>query len=660
MSHGVQHGGAPGGQLQAMLHRAGELHRAGRVAEAADTYRQLSALAPGSADVWHRLAAALLTLGQPVEAAAAAERAARLEPKVAEILVTLGTAQRSAGRLDAAIESYRRALRLRPAYVEVHYNLGNVYLQAGRWEDAAQAYRRALAARPAYAEARNNLGHALLALEDGDGALRCFEALAAMAPHQAEVHANVAAAQFLRGDFGQAEAAYRRAIGCRADDAALWGKLAGVQSRLGDGPGLIASCRQVVRLLPGNVDAQYALAESLATVAPEEALGLLRGVLSQQAGRVDAVVLLSATLCALGEFEAADRVVVDFPGDLAAEPRLLAARATPLQALLRLEEAEAALTAALSLSPEYPTATARLGVNHLLLGRYAAGFALYETRFAAGSPVRPMTTPRWDGGDLAGRTLLVHAEQGLGDSLQFCRFATQAAARGRVVLAVQPPLCGLLRSLNGPADIVADTADLPPHDVQLPMMSLPAALGVTLDDLPGATSYLRADAALVGRWRERLSAFGGLKVGVCWAGNPTNTLDRTRSIPLAMLAPVFEVPGVLFVSLQTQARPGEVATDYGLHDWTSELDDFAQTAALISALDLVITVDTSVAHLAGALGRPTWLLNRFNTEWRWMVGRSDSPWYPTVRVFRQPALSDWGAVIEAVVVALGGYWDFAA
>ncbi len=648
MSHGVQQGGAAGGQLQAMLHRAGELHRAGRVAEAAQTYRQLSVLAPGSADVWHRLAAVLLALGQVVEAVQAAERAARLEPKVAEILVTLGTAQRGAGWLDAAIESYRRALRLRPAFVEVHYNLGNVYLQAGRWEDAAQAYRRALAARPSYVEARNNLGHALLALQDGAAALVCFEAIAAVAPQQAEAHANVAAAHYLLGDFAEAEAAYRRAIACRGQDAELWGKLAGVQSRVGDVPGLIASRREVARLRPGDGDAQFALAESLVTIAPEEAVGILRHVLSGTQDRVDAVLLLSATLCTLGEFEEAYRVLVDFPADLAADPRLLAARATPLQALLRLGEAEAALTASLSLAPDYPTAMTRLAFNHLLQGDYATGFALYEARFAAGSAVRPMTTPRWDGGDLGGRTLLVHAEQGLGDTLQFCRFAAQAAARGRVVLAVQPALCGLLRSLDGPNEIVADDADLPSHDVHLPMMSLPAALGITLGDLPGPNPYLKADPVLVGRWRARLASLPGRKIGICWAGNPTNTLDRTRSIPFDLLAPLFGVAGALFVSLQTEKRPGEEAAAAGLLDWTAELGHFAQTAALVCALDLVISVDTSVAHLAGALGRATWLLNRFNTEWRWMVGRNDSPWYPAVRVFRQPSPGDWGAVVEEV------------
>ncbi len=620
MSHGVQQGGAAGGQLQAMLHRAGELHRAGRVAEAAQTYGQLSVLAPGSADVWHRLAAVLLALGQVVEAVQAAERAARLEPKVAEILVTLGTAQRGAGWLDAAIESYRRALRLRPAFVEVHYNLGNVYLQAGRWEDAAQAYRRALAARPSYVEARNNLGHALLALQDGAAALVCFEAIAAVAPQQAEAHANVAAAHYLLGDFAEAEAAYRRAIACRGQDAELWGKLAGVQSRVGDVPGLIASRREVVRLRPGDGDAQFALAESLVTIAPAEAVGILRHVLSGTPDRAD----------------------------LAADPRLLAARATPLQALLRLGEAEAALTASLSLAPDYPTAMTRLAFNHLLQGDYATGFALYEARFAAGSAVRPMTTPRWDGGDLGGRTLLVHAEQGLGDTLQFCRFAAQAAGRGRVILSVQPALCGLLRSLDGPNEIVADDADLPSHDVHLPMMSLPAALGITLGDLPGPNPYLKADPVLVGRWRARLASLPGRKIGICWAGNPTNTLDRTRSIPFDLLAPLFGSAGALFVSLQTEKRPGEDATAAGLLDWTAELGDFAQTAALVCALDLVISVDTSVAHLAGALGRATWLLNRFNTEWRWMAGRSDSPWYPAVRVFRQPAPGDWGAVVEEV------------
>jgi hypothetical protein len=259
---------------------------------------------------------------------------------------------------------------------------------------------------------------------------------------------------------------------------------------------------------------------------------------------------------------------------------------------------------------------------------------------------------------------MLHAEQGFGDTLQFCRFAPLLARRcAKVYLEVPRPLLRLLRhSLAGEnLEVIPRLADfpatqaLPRTDYHCPLLSLPRVLGTTVDDVPAAVPYLAADATQAAAWSQRLRELPGRKVGLVWAGLPQYSDDAHRSLPLARLAPLGTVSGVTFVSLQTGAAAGQAtAPPPGLtiYDASRGLRDFADTAALVAALDLVISVDTAAAHLAGALGRPVWLLNRFDTDWRWMVDRTDSPWYPTMRIFRQPRRGDWDSVISQVCAAL--------
>jgi len=265
--------------------------------------------------------------------------------------------------------------------------------------------------------------------------------------------------------------------------------------------------------------------------------------------------------------------------------------------------------------------------------------------------------PRWEGEPLDGRTLLVHAEQGLGSNIQFCRYLNLIPPGGRLLLAVQPSLVRLLSSLDGPATVMAIGDSLPRADLRCPMLSLPRVLGTNeVTDIPATIPYLHADPGAVARWQRRVGMLPGLRVGLVWAGNPEDArMDRRRSMPLAALAPLADLPDVSLVSLQ-MGRAAQALPDASLgkvvHDWASELDDFAETAALIAALDLVISVDTAVVHLAGALGKPIWLLNRFDTCWRWLLGRDDSPWYPTLRQFRQAEPGKWGDVVARVCAAL--------
>jgi len=306
---------------------------------------------------------------------------------------------------------------------------------------------------------------------------------------------------------------------------------------------------------------------------------------------------------------------------------------------------------------------AELHYNHamllLLAGDLKAGFREFEWRLShASAKFRPRTfaVPRWRGEFRDGRTLLIHAEQGLGDSLQFVRLVTEAAATGGpVVLQVQPPLLELLRdSLD--VTVVSRDEPQPPFDLHVPLMSLPFELGTTMETIPAKVPYLEAAPAKVAKWRETLAAYAGLKVGVVWAGNPGHRHDRLRSLPAGLVLPRLARSGVQLFSLQKEPRAEDRVVLEQLNgevvDLAPSLASFADTAAVVSAMDLVISVDTAVAHLAAALGKPTWMLLPHSLDWRWLCAREDSPWYPTARLFRQTRPADWTSVLDRLPLEL--------
>jgi hypothetical protein len=311
-------------------------------------------------------------------------------------------------------------------------------------------------------------------------------------------------------------------------------------------------------------------------------------------------------------------------------------------------------------------AQVNLAMSLLLAGRWAEAWPLYEARWGSGSLAlarREFAQPLWTGEQpVAGRVVLMHAEQGFGDTVQFCRYARLVAALGaRVVMEAPPVLVRLLARLEGVAQVVAEGDALPDFDLHCPLMSLPLAFATTPDTVPGAVPYLTAEPAQVAVWREALAGLPGRRVGLVWAGSARTfqphavALDRRRSMQLADMAPLAGVRGCSFVSLQLGPPAVQLnVPPAGLVvlDVAQWLGDFADTAALVANLDLVISVDTAVAHLAGALGKPVWLLNRFDSCWRWLLGRDDSTWYPGLRQFRRDGQGDWGDVMTRVVAAL--------
>jgi tetratricopeptide (TPR) repeat protein len=394
----------------------------------------------------------------------------------------------------------------------------------------------------------------------------------------------------------------------------------------------------------------------------DEAETSLREALRLKPDFANAHCELGNVLNYLGRFEEAEATVRTAlclqPEDALAHSKL----GGILYHLGRPTEAEASYRAALRLEPEIPGWHRSLGFALLLAGRLGEGWNELEWRWRVEErTVRRFSAPYWNGEAIGDRIILLFAEWGHGDTLQFCRYVPQiAAGAGRTVLAVQPALVRLLSRLPGVSEIIALGCPPPSYDLWCGFVTLPHVAGTTLETIPATTPYLTADPADVAHWRDRVADVTGLRVGLCWAGERGPDLgkiaeDRRRSISLDTLSPLGEISGVQFFSLQKGRPAAEVARPpHGMemHDFTEDLHDFADTAALIENLDLVISVDTAVVHLVGALGKPVWLLNRFDTCWRWLENRDDSPWYPSLRQFRQPTPGDWHSVVNRVRDAL--------
>ena len=338
----------------------------------------------------------------------------------------------------------------------------------------------------------------------------------------------------------------------------------------------------------------------------------------------------------------------------------------------RLNEAIDAYRRALALRPDYAGAKANLAQPLLSIGDYEEGWALYESRYDESIRSRsvyapPVPYPQWNGEPLHGKSLLVWPEQGFGDALQFCRYASMVKSRGaaKVSVACAPQLKRLFDSLEGVDAVypLDGETTIPRHDYWCLMMSMPKLFGTTVDTIPAPMPYLRAPADAARHWRERLPQ-GGFKVGLVWAGDPrphlpdSNAIDQRRSMSARSFLPFLQVPGVTFISLQkgasTRPQIDELPQALRPFDPMDEVEDFADTAAIVENLELVITVDTSMAHLVGALNRPVWILSRYDACWRWFHNREDSPWYPRARLFRQPAPGDWDSVVATVQQALAG------
>jgi Flp pilus assembly protein TadD len=490
------------------------------------------------------------------------------------------------GAFAEAIEAYHELTIRAPQFGPGYRNLALALEQDGRLAEALPVCDRAIQLQPEDLESYLIMAKLLLKLGRMDQAVSMYQLAALAAPGRSDVHASLAAALARQDRLDEASAACRTAIELSPQNAGAYLNLGIIHSKRGDLEAAVEAYRNVIRIDPHSPDGFTNLGFAMSNL-----------------GMSDAAI------------KAAGRAV--------------------------------------ELRPADPT----LHYNHamllLLAGDLEAGFREFESRLSHPEPrfrPRAFDVPRWRGEDRNGKTLLIHAEQGLGDTLHFARFVSAAAATGGpVVLQVQSPLTELLRDSLDVTVISRDVPE-PQFDLHVPLMSLPHEQGITIETIPAEPHYLKTNPAKLADWRQRLANYAGLKVGVVWAGNPGHLHDRKRSLAAAAIFPRLRLPGVQLFSLQKEVSAIDAAILEQLQnevvDLAPRLTTFAETAAAASAMDLVISVDTSVAHLAGALGKPTWILLPHVLDWRWFYQREDTPWYPTARLFRQRRPNDWASVLD--------------
>ncbi len=560
--------------------------------------------------------------------------------------------------MDQAANAFRRFLTLVPDHPGAHYNLAVTLKALGRMDEAIVHYRRTLAIRPDNAKAHNNLGVILMGQSNVEDASRHYKQALAISADYANAHYNYANLLKAQGELVRAIAHYRRALANGPDDAEVHNNLALALAADDQSSEAIVHYRRALTIRPDYAAAYSNLGSVLeAQSRVDEAIRSYTTALALDPYRADAHYNLAHA------FDGRDRLVeaqAHYELALALDPAHAEAHnnfGVLSQHLGRFDEALARYRRAQALKPDYADAHWNEALSCLLQGDFETGWRKYEWRWRRKeTPPRAFAAPLWDGSVLAGKTILLHTEQGDGDTLQFIRYAPLVRALGGTALLDCPKsLHRLFSDVAGVDHFVSDPSALPRIDVHAPLLSLPMLLGTRLETIPAAVPYLQPRPDLAGVWRERLSQLGGRRVGLVWRGNPAHSNDRRRSLAAAALAPLMQVAGVSAVSLQIDARPEELTALGELYDAGQALSDWADTAALISTLDLVVTVDTAVAHLAGALGKPVWVLLAFAPDWRWMLDRVDSPWYPTMRLFRQPSPGDWACVVAEVAAALAGW-----
>ena len=608
----------------------------GRHAEVENRARALLGLFPVAGSIWKLLAISLHMQGK--DPLLALQKAAHLLPGDVGMHYNLGNTLIGLGQFQDAAASYRRALHIKPDFAEAHNELGNALNALGQFEQAVASCRRALKINPGFAEAHSNLGNAQRELGQYQDAVSSYHRALQLKPDFAEVHGNLGNALRDIGQLDDAVASYRRAVELKPDSAISHSNLGNALKELGQLDGAVAHCRRAVELKPDFAEAHSNLGNAL-----------------KELGQLESAV---------ASFH---RAVTFMPDSAEVHSNL----GNALRDLGQLDEAMASCRRALQLKPDFVAAHWNLSLVLLTLGQYAEAWPHYEARYDPNLKDRnifppDLSYPQWQGESLTGKSLVVWSEQGFGDEIQFARYIPMLKTRGisRLTLVCKQPLKVLLESVPGVDAVVSlsETEPLAHHDYWTFPLSLPLHFATTVETIPAALPYLSVMPEKLDRWREQLPT-QGLKVGLVWKGRATHKNDHNRSLPgLSTLAPLWSVRGVTFISLQKGPGEEEAATPptgQPILNMSSDIQDFADTAAIVTQLDLVICVDTSIAHLAGALNKPCWvLLPASGTDWRWLQGRTDSPWYPGVmRLFRQEKLGDWAATMGEVVTALSARVD---
>jgi tetratricopeptide (TPR) repeat protein len=578
-------------RAQAEFRQGLALHQEGRLAQAQESCRQVLRIQPEHYDALHLLGVIAYQTGNPLQAVELIGRAIELNPNNATAYSNRGLALQGLKRPDEALDSYDRALELKPDFAEASSNRGNALKDLKRLDEALDSYDRALELKPDFAEACNNRGFALQELKRLDEALESYDRALMLKPDYAEAYTNRAnALQELK----------------RSDEA-------------------LDSYDRAIKLNPDDAVAFYN-----------------RGLALQELKRLDE---------ALDSYDRALKLKPDYA-------EAYSNRGLALKELKRLDEALDSYDRALKLKPDFADGHLNLALCRLLMGDFARGWEGYEWRWHSEQiekqlgKKRNFTQPLWLGAEsLQGKTILLHSDQGLGDALQFCRYAKLAGELGaRVILEVPKPLMELLSNLEGVAQLVEKGGALPAFDYHCPLLSLPLAFGTDLNTIPSYNGYIASNPGKVADWRAKLGERTKPRIGLVWSGSTAHANDQNRSIALGDL--VEHLPRQFqYVSLQKEVRDADYETLVSHPDilhFGERLNDFADTAALCELMDVVVSVDTSVAHLAGAMDKPVWILLPFIPDWHWLLDREESVWYSSARLFRQDRNGGWAGVLDKV------------
>lgn len=613
-------------------------------------------------DACHLLAITLLRQRRDIVGAIQMiEKALASAPNQPIYLNSLGTAMWQWGRLETARDLFQQVISAKPDYVEAQYNLGNVFRKLKQFDEAITCYRTAIDLDPGYVNAYNDLGLVHHRHQRYQQAIEQFNLALELDPTRYDVHVNLAGSLQSFGELDAALISIQNALALSPDDARLHNNLGSIYEQQGNMPEAINSFRRAIELEPQLSEALYNLGYLLHQQGEYgESLHMFDLVNSNEPDWAAAWVNRGNALFGLHRY---DEAIAAFEKASALQPDMVMAYmniATTYRRLCRLEKSVEYYDKALVLRPD--DAKSHMGKAFALLkaGRLDTAWRHYEWRFEAtegfDDGALDLARPVWTGAPFHDETLLVRSEQGLGDVIHFVRYLPLVKQLGgRIVLSGSPLLKRLLGKAPGIDEFIAygDSGGLE-YDYHITLLSLPRVFGTRLETIPGGVPYVFANEAAVENWRKRLNT-KQFNIGLAWAGNPDQAENRYRSCPLAALAPLGAIEGVGFYSLQKGDGVEQLNNPPGglkLTDYTEELEDFADTAALMQALDLVITIDTATAHLAGALGRPVWTILWFAHCWRYLHGRKDTPWYPTMRLFRQPRIGDWDGVVNRVAEAL--------
>lgn len=517
------------------------------------------------------------------------------EPRSGKVWLALGTLCADQGRLVEAVASFRQVAETTPLEPQGHLRLGNALLQMGNHKEAEAAYRRCLEVQPENVDAMVNLGYVLGEQNKSDEAIACYKRARQIAPGVPEIHHNLANMLRELKRYDEALPSYNEAIRLRPEYAKAYVNKGVALASSGSVPDAIICLRKAIEIQPGYAEAHNTLGHALS------AMGYITA--------------------AIAEFDRA-----------------------------------------IQLKPDYPDPYWNRSLLWLLLGDFERGWPAVEWRWKCKHTPQlpPFPFPRWDGhSSLAGKTMLLHAEQGLGDTLHFVRYAPMFKAKGaRVIVQCQGVLIPILSTCQGIDELIAWGQPTPTCDYWLPMMSLPGAMKTTLKTIPDKIPYLKADPSLVDHWRKELSHITGFRVGIAWQGSTRHPWDRYRSAPLKLFEQLGRIPGVKLISLQKGTGTEQLLewpSDIPIIRLSDQIDHggaFTDTSAILKNLDLVVVIDTAIAHLAGALGVPVWMVIHRTPDWRWMLDRDDTPWYPSMRLFRQQAIDAWGPVFNQIAELL--------